>query len=139
MKEDKYFRYTYPHVVLSALVKEAKAVVLITRDEEDVVKRVQWLPKPRDIIQEFHGSPAHGHWSLQRSLAFLNRFLALVHHVMGTGAGVQVPERRVVSFFRSHDKKEVGFKILDYDCDDLTGGDDSNTSGDKGTDPRVEE
>lgn len=116
-KKEKYYRYTFPRLVTSATVRQVKTVVLIEKDGEDCVDETIWLMKLKGMFAELKKSPCKSKWSLQKSIAFLDRFLYLMRETLDA-----MGDREVATFCKSDDKKVMEVTMEEYDCDQLTGG-----------------
>lgn len=118
-KKEKYYRYTLPRLTCSMIVRQARSVLLVTKDEEDCVKDTTWLTSIKQVISQGQKSPTKVNWSLPKSTAFLHRFCDLVYDTLD-----DEEDRTVVTFTKSEKKREIEVQVEeDFNCDELTSGD----------------
>ena len=115
-KRNKYYRYTYPRLVTTAAIRQIEALLLIVKNDEDCVEETIWVSKMKRMLDEMKKSPSKCKWSLQHSIAFLDRFLYLVNETLDW-----MDERKVASFIQAEGKSEIEVKLEEFECDELTG------------------
>lgn len=115
-KKDKYYRYTLPRLITSATIRQMKAVLSVVKNDDDCIEETKWMNKLKEMFEELKTSPTKTNWSLQKSITFLHRFLCLVNETLDW-----MDDRKVASFFKAENKKEIEVEIEDFDCSELTG------------------
>jgi hypothetical protein len=124
-KTDKFYKYVYPRLVTTSALRQISSLILVTKDDKDVVKETMCLHRIREMMDEVKKSPTKITWSLQKSVTFLHRFLFLVTEEMD-----DAEDRVVFTFSKDKDKRQVSVTKGEFECKDLTGEQDENEEED---------